>query len=180
VLILGSEISPMLQTQAALIETVLALLTVSSLPAGSPSSSLSSSPSTSRPSTPCTATSSSYAALSPKTAAVAVLTIDACVSGTTYPSTCPHPKPCAGHRFIKLVEARGGMRWDIGGVWSVSELQEACRRRRRRRRSVCVTDGSDRTKKGVVGETGRSSSDSREFAVTAPEGLVIVHISLEA
>jgi len=91
-----------------------------------------------------------------------------------------HPNPCAGHRFIKLVEDRGGMKWDIAGVWSVSQVQEACQRRRRRG-GVCVTDGSGGTKKkGVMGETERGSHDDREFAVTAPEGLVIVHISLEA
>lgn len=171
VLILGVEVTPMLQTQAGLVETVLALLTISSFPAVPSSSSSSSAPSSSRPPAPySTTTSSSAAKSSPQSTAVAILTLDACISGKTYPSTCPHPKPCAGHRFIKLVEEREGMAWDVKEVWSASEVQEACRRRR-------IIAGRSGQKNG---ETESGSSSSRDFAVTAPEGLVIVHVRLKA
>jgi hypothetical protein len=92
------------------------------------------------------------------------------MSGTTYQSTCPHPKPCAGHRFLKLVEGHGGMTWEVKGVWSASEVREACRRRR-------VIAGRSGRKNG---ETESGNSSSRDFAVTAPEGLVIVHVRLKA
>lgn len=160
VLILGVEVTPMLQTQAALVETVFAVLTISSFPAVPSPSSSSSAPSICK-------TASSAATSFPKTPAVAILTIDACVSGKIYPSTCPHPKPCAGHRFLKLVEERAGMMWEVKEIWNASEVREACRRRR------VVADGSGR-------KDDETESCSRDFAVTAPEGLVIVHVWLEA
>jgi hypothetical protein len=68
------------------------------------------------------------------------------------------------------VEEREGMAWDVKEVWSASEVQEACRRRR-------IIAGRSGQKNG---ETESGSSSSRDFAVTAPEGLVIVHVRLKA
>ena len=65
------------------------------------------------------------------------------------------------------------MAWEVKGVWSASEVQEACRRRR------VVAGGSGR-KRTETDSSSSNSSSSREFAVTAPEGLLIVHVRLKA
>lgn len=141
-LVLGCEVTPMAKTQPALVATLRALL------------------------------------LHPNAAdATALLTVDACTlrrrddeaAGSLleyhYPRICPTAqetggKPCAGHRFLALVEAEaeaGGFDWAVERVWTAEEARAACHARR-------------------VREAGGGVGSSDFGAATAPEGLVLVSV----
>lgn len=107
-------------------------------------------------------------------AATALLTVDACTllpaSGSSssslpeYPRVCPAATPCAGHRFLALIEAEGNdLAWAVERVWTTEEARAASRERRVRP----AADGGD----------GEGPRDVDFGAVTAPEGLVLVSVT---
>jgi hypothetical protein len=139
-LVLGCEVTPMAKTQSALVTTLRALL---------------------------------HAATD---GATALLTVDACalqqqapssssVGKLEYPRVCPMrgPQPCAGHRFLALAEAEGGLEWSVERVWTAEEARAACHVRRVRGEDEGGGDGG---------------CEAVDFgAVTAPEGLVLVSLT---
>lgn len=108
----------------------------------------------------------------------ALLTVDACtLLGPTseYPRVCPAAAatakatasaaaaaggaamPCAGHRFLALVEANQDLTWSVERVWTAEEVRAICWARR------------------VRGDGGAGCG--ADFgAATAQEGLVLVGV----
>lgn len=108
--------------------------------------------------------------------AEALLTVDACVlqfdEGSrlmAYPRVCPAAqqggedrvgRQCAGHGFLTLVQAGGDLEWSVTQVWTAEEVRAACHARR-------------------VRDVGDAIEDVDFTAATAPEGLVLVAITLK-